>query len=97
MTMRVTLKFNGKTYRPVSPIETHHTHVVFDVACPGCKASPTKVAGVKGTMTHNHDTYRADAGCLECQAPMGHLETKVDTIFGIEEDRAVLNGRCRVY
>jgi hypothetical protein len=71
-------------------------HVLVDVACPSCAyAAPLKVRGA--SSTHDHDTHRASAIALCCDATIGTMEVKVDTLFGIEEDRAVLNGRCRVY
>ena len=44
-----------------------------------------------------HDEYVGAARCVDCKAPAGTLRVKVSTIFGIEEDERVLNGRCRVY
>lgn len=72
-------------------------YVVVDGVCPHCKAEPFNVAGVKGTLVRGHDTYTADAGCVGCNVPTGKLVITVNTLFGIEEDERVLNGRCRVY
>lgn len=73
-------------------------HVLVDklAECPGCKA-PLRVTGLPITVRNDHDTYYADAVCLECKHPVGELQTQVSTIFGIDEDEAVLNGRARVY
>lgn len=62
--------------------------------CPKCNA--IKVRG-GGKSRESDDTWRADAYCLECREPRGMLRVRVDTLFGIEEDERVLNGRCRVY
>ena len=64
--------------------------------CPSCKATGAEVRG-QGIERHDHDTYYAQALCLSCGERIGTLETTVSTIFGIEEDRAVLQGRARVY
>lgn len=48
-------------------------------------------------MVRGHDTYTSNASCFDCDAPVGRLVVTVDTIFGIEEDEAVLHGRPRVY
>ena len=84
------------------------THLVLDLDCPhGCKRryvanpnsmeqEPLKVAG-SGIKHHNRDTYFADAIALCCKKKIGTIETKVSTVFGIEEDEAVLNGPWRVY
>lgn len=45
----------------------------------------------------SHDTYAGTALCARCHKPVGKLRVRVSTIFGIEEDEEVLNGRCRVY
>lgn len=67
--------------------------VVVEFPC-GCGSF--QVAGVEGTTTHDHDTYRSDAVCVGCGAACGTLEAKVNTLFGIGEDIAV-GLRCRVY
>lgn len=65
--------------------------------CPACTAEPCHVRG-KGVSHHDHDTYYSRAVALCCSADIGELQATVDTIFGIEEDNAVLvHGRARVY
>jgi len=44
-----------------------------------------------------HDRYIGTAQCTRCRRDVGQMTVKVDTLFGIEEDNAVLNGRARVY
>jgi hypothetical protein len=84
-TLTATLPFNGADHVEVANEE-----------CPTCHGGqPLLVAGKN--IRHDHDTYRSDAHCLCCGAYVGELRAKVDTIFGIDEDEAVLNGRCRVY
>lgn len=64
--------------------------------CPACGATKALVSGT-GITHHNHNTYFAPARTLCCQAP-ATIEAKVDTLFGIDEDLAVLvHGRPRVY
>lgn len=81
-----TLSYNGADYVIARGLDI----------CPLCKAD-LKVAGRKGTMRNDHDTYYAEAGCLSCGGTLGELQTQVSTVFGIDEDEAVLNGRARVY
>ena len=64
--------------------------------CPACKASQARIAG-SGISHHDHDRYYADGRCMSCMSTIGVIETARDTIFGIEEDSAVLEGRARVY
>lgn len=71
--------------------------------CPACGenlADDDSKLFVRGTGITGHDnnTYYADAIALCCKKPVGQLRATVDTIFGIEEDEAVLeHSRCRVY
>lgn len=65
--------------------------------CPVCGAEPGEVAGIRGTQSHDHDTYRAEAATICCDTRIGTIEVRVSTVFGIHEDEAVLNGRPRVY
>lgn len=50
-----------------------------------------------GEPTIDYDTYTSKAVCAACGEHLGELKVKVSTLFGIEEDRRVLNGRYRVY
>ena len=70
-------------------------HVLVATSCPACGNHEIPAQG--GETTHTHDTYEAPARALCCGAAIGKLRVKVSTIFGIAEDEAVLNGRCRVY
>lgn len=72
-------------------------HVVVERACPNgeCRDTPMKVRA-RESLT-NHDIIVGVAFCLCCKRAVGTLEVKVSTIFGVEEDRRVLNGRVRVY
>lgn len=63
--------------------------------CPACFATDVGIGG--RNRRHDHDTHYADAHCLACSAHIGTIEVTVSTIFGIEEDESVLNGRVRVY
>jgi hypothetical protein len=64
--------------------------------CPGCGATPLVVQG-HGRHRYTRDTFRVDGTALCCGDPVGHIYATMDTIFGLEEDEAVLNGRARVY
>lgn len=61
-----------------------------------CVCGAVLVTG-NGPHQRNHDTYDSIAACVGCGVIRGRLEAQVSTIFGIEEDEAVLGGRCRVY
>jgi hypothetical protein len=63
--------------------------------CPSCRAEHPAIRGT-GITRHDHDTYYAGAIAACCGAHL-RMQTTVSTIFGIDEDRAVLKGRPRVY
>lgn len=44
-----------------------------------------------------HVTVEGNALCFACGAAAGRLVVTFETIFGLEEDERVLNGRPRVY
>lgn len=49
-------------------------------------------------LSHTHDTYHCEAIALCCGKRWGRIAVRVETMFGIEEDEAMLkNGRARVY
>lgn len=84
----------GKRHR--ARIAESKQHVTID-RCPACRAEPCNVRGT-GISHHDYDTYYAPAKALCCGQPIGTINLKVNTFFGIEEDEAVLvHGRARIY
>lgn len=73
-------------------------YAFVETECPACGApAPFKVAG-KERRVASHDTYVADAHAVCCKKHVGTLRVKVETLFGVAEDEAVLtHGRARVY
>ena len=62
-----------------------------------CKCGCVSVTGRDCRIVDDR-YYVSDAHCVGCGAHRGELRVDTGTLFGIEEDRAVLvNGRCRVY
>lgn len=96
--MRVFLRDeDGAEHEAAAPPDKGAPVVSIDAACPGCGArSPIEVAG-KGIERHDDRVYYARAFHVGCGTRLGVLCVEVDTIFGIEEDQRVLNGRPRVY
>lgn len=94
--MRVTLRFEDRTYSAQAPPPGAPAAEVPALACPHCGEQPLRAAG-RGIRETTHDTYVADAACQACGGAVGTLRAQVDTIFGIEEDERVLHGRARVY
>ncbi|MGK3981196.1 hypothetical protein WMF38_56895 [Sorangium sp. So ce118] len=68
-----------------------------DGQCPSCKADEFRVIGDIARQKIGHDTVTAPALALCCGSEVGAVHVELNTIFGLEEDRAVLNGRPRVY
>lgn len=67
-----------------------------EAAAPACACGSVWVRGL-GDDERGHDTITTRAVCAGCGARRGKLVVTVDTLFGIEEDERVMNGRCRVY
>lgn len=66
-------------------------------ACPVCRTEPFLISGC-GMRRGAIDEYHADAVSHCCGTEVGLIVAKVATLFGIEEDEAVLiHGRARVY
>jgi hypothetical protein len=70
---------------------------IAEGACPGCNVRPFHVVG--GGMRNIDDrTVRANGRCQSCGDAVGYIYAERATVFGAEEDRAVLEfGRARVY
>ncbi len=101
--MRITIEFDDATkikpasVREAKPPYHNADHLIVDGACPLCGADPFPVIGKIDEQTHTHDTTTAPALSRCCGQRVGKMVVKFSTIFGIEEDNVVLNGRCRVY
>jgi hypothetical protein len=100
--MKITVEIDGKRHKAKVPFP-HADHVLVSgvLVCPACgKATGEAGLVVRGSGNHieSHDTYKATAHAACCRRPIGAIRAKVSTIFGLEEDEAVLvHGRCRVY
>lgn len=94
--MKITLKLPNGSVRQVPTPADGATSVHVPGKCPSCGASEFRVSGGEQSID-GHDTYAAPARCLDCHARVGQLRVKVNTLFGLEEDERVLNGRARVY
>jgi len=93
----ITVKTEAGSFGAVKPSE-HATSVHCNRTAHNCKVNRTDRLVVRGgEVTIGHDTYTAPCQCCDCDEIIGTLVVKVSTIFGIEEDARVLNGRYRVY
>jgi hypothetical protein len=93
-----TMQIELKTENGSIPCKLPYTgadHVILQGDCPNCKVPNTPIQG--GDVERGFNTYTAPAACATCRVLVGKLVVTVSTIFGIEEDEAVLNGRARVY
>lgn len=91
--MKVTV-IDGNERRHSARVAENSQFVTID-GCPACGTVEPAIRGT-GITHHDHDTYYARA-VARCCGSVFSIETKVDTVFGIEEDERVLNGRPRVY
>lgn len=66
--------------------------------CPGCYVAPFRIA-THPAEPFGHGALRAGARCRACGDAVGwfYTQEKSPTLFGAEEDLAVLDGRARVY
>jgi hypothetical protein len=96
--MKVSLVMLDGTKHPVTTVTQAAYALVDGLVCPACSAeAPLKVRGTSKRIA-SHDTYEAAALTLCCSAHVGTLRAVVTTLFGLEEDEAVLvHGRARVY
>lgn len=78
------------------PTEDSRTTVLEGV-CPKCKTAPFEVVRASDIGRAGHDVQACDIACRACRVLVGQMRERVSTIFGLEEDFAVLNGRPRVY
>lgn len=95
--MRIVLLIDGKRHAARLPHEgADVAHV--GMPCPLCrKPAPLVVQGADNHIG-GHDFYKAVATAQCCLRVVGELRVYVDTIFGLEEDEAMLkHGRARVY
>lgn len=65
--------------------------------CPFCHATPLQVAGFKGPEVVRLNTHYSAAGCKDCRKHLGTLKVVSESLFGEEEDKRILHGRCRIY
>jgi predicted RNA-binding Zn-ribbon protein involved in translation (DUF1610 family) len=92
--VRVFLKMDGREI-PLEPGEVSARAPGF--ACPHC-GGELVVQGRNTRDSQDDRALEADAYTACCgQVRVGTIRAEVDTIFGLREDRAVLQGRCRVY
>ncbi|MFN3200022.1 MAG: hypothetical protein ACE366_16620 [Bradymonadia bacterium] len=65
--------------------------------CPCCGSETPRIQGQGPKTITDRDAQDPNAVCFECGEHVGTLHVVFDTIFGLEEDRALISGRCRVY
>ena len=94
--MKITVKTEHGTFTCKLPYEGCEHVVAPKEAHPEC-ADDEGVSLRGGNYQTGHDEYTASCFCATCGTNLGTMVVKVSTIFGIEEDNRVLNGRWRVY
>lgn len=94
--LRCWLIHDGKRFKCAPPYP-EADHAVVEGACPECKIDPLKIVGKNNHVTADDRAWEADGFCLSCERPVGLIRFEPETLFGIHEDIAVLNGRPRVY
>lgn len=95
--MNITIEIERAPTRKAAPPYHGADRLLVDGACPLCSATPFHCIGKADEQRHEHDITRAPAIALCCKKIVGIVVVRFSTIFGREEDEAVLHGRCRVY
>ena len=99
--MKITVKTtDGRTLKGALPYEGAEYAVVVGLKCPrpGCESREEPGLRVRGPHPETkHDRMVSPATCAYCGSGVGVITAVFSTVFGIEEDMRVLNGRCRVY
>lgn len=62
---------------------------------PGASGAAFRIRGISPTEYYGH--VEAPAECCRCRSVVGVLRVDFATMWGSDEDRRVLHGRCRVY
>jgi hypothetical protein len=95
--MNIRAHIQGRSYEARLPYHNAPHAVVDGLACPFCKAAAPMGVLAKSSV-RGHDTVRGQGYAACCGAHIGgEIVVTIPTIFGLEEDDRVLNGRCRVY
>ena len=95
MSLKITITLkDGRKVKAKLPYE-HASDAVTDVQCPN--GGHFLAAHGIGTPQVEYDTMTSPARCCGCGERIGTITVKVNTLFGIEEDERMLNGRFRVY
>ena len=95
--MKVTLAMVDGTTTLVSPSLVHGRPGIAYGSCPKCNAEPFEVRGRRARIASDDRAYESEATCVACGSAVGVLRAEMDTMFGLLEDSAVLEGRPRVY
>ena len=94
--LRTTIKVDDKEIDLTREAEGLRAFFLDD--CPRCGAKGPTYVGGRDLRIGSRDTYQSDGFALCCMAPLGVITATVSTLFGLEEDEAVLlRGRARVY
>ena len=95
--MKITIHIEGRGRRSARLPYQGAEHVLMAGACPACGADGPALFGDRPEQGHDRYTATAVHVGADCGAAIGTMVVEFDTLFGIEEDERVLNGRPRVY
>lgn len=95
--MKIFVLYDGKRVLAKLPHpEADHVRIEGE-PCPKCSAKPWGAVGAGRRPSKDDRAWEADGHCTECKAHIGIIRVETNTLFGVREDQAVLQGRCRVY
>jgi hypothetical protein len=94
--MKIILTTQDNSVHELEPPPAGASDVGTPLTCPHCHKG-LRIFGRHGTKSRGHDYIEETALCSICQKPVGRIRVIIPSLFGLEEDKRVLNGRCRVY
>lgn len=93
--VRVSVKIGNEARS--SSLPESEKWIDVDGRCSSCGRGEFRVIGDIHRQRVGSHEVTAPALALCCGQEVGEVFVELDTIFGLEEDARVLNGRCRVY
>ena len=94
--MKIVLRTEAGDHKAKPPYKDANVVDVATLACPHCEAKPLRVQGGETSIEADR-VYVAKAWCVGCKETVGSLRVTPPSLFGLEEDQAIENSRCRKY
>jgi len=94
--VKIEFTLDSINYKAILPSQNSKYVEIEELTCE-CNLQKLQVLGDETKQIIHFNYINAPAHCNNCGVYKGQLKVTIDTLFGLEEDNAVLNGRARVY